>query len=72
MIDESEDALTSEFGTEVKIEVDMRRASSFAKFEKETNRFIINGNNVTRDYIGTWKIQVKASYTDPKGRVQTF
>ena len=63
------DASISEFGTEIKIEVDTRRASSFTKYKKETGGFVVNGFNTTRDDIGAWKIFVKASYKDPKGRV---
>ena len=69
-----ESATVSEFGSEVDISVDMRRASAFAKVQQDDNgfNFKVNGNNVTSEHVGVWRINVKASYTDPKGREQTF
>ena len=74
VIDIENEASLSVFGSEIEINVDLRRSgvSSFSAYDRNSNSFIVNGQNVTRDNVGMYKVKVEVSYTDPKDRVQYF
>ena len=64
--------LESRYGTDVEISLGMKRVLSFSSFDVETNLFSVNGQNVTNDDVGAWRIDVEAKFVDPQGRIQYF
>ena len=44
----------------------------FSAYNAVFNSFIVNGDKVTDQNIGMYKIIVKAAYIDPKGTKQSF
>ena len=47
--------------------MDIGRAFMFSTYNAVFNSFVVNGDKVTDQDIGMYKIIVKADYIDPKG-----
>ena len=60
------------FGSEVHVNVQLRKTSIFAEYEPYQNAYLVNGDKTTRDDLGLSKIVVEVTYTDPTGREQYF
>ena len=52
--------------------MDIGRAFMFSTYNAVFNSFVVNGDKVTDQDIGMYKIIVKADYIDPKGTKQSF
>ena len=60
------------FGTEVTVNVILRKTAIFAEYEPEQNAYLVDGDKTTQDDVGLSKVYVEVTYNDPSGREQFF
>ena len=60
------------FGGKSDLKVNIGRAFMFSSYDAFFNAYVVNGDKVTDEDIGKYKIIVEATYIDPKGTKQFF
>ena len=63
---------TNIFGTETTVNVRMKMAGLFSRYDSVQNAFVVDGKNIIDTSIGIHKINVDVTYVDPKGQTQFF
>ena len=55
------------FGGKSEVKVNVGKTFMFSEYNAVFNSYVVNGNKVTDQDIGMYKIIVEATYIDPKG-----
>ena len=60
------------FSSDVDIKLDLKQASVFATYDALNNVLLVDGSQITEDELGLWKISAEVTYSDARGRRQSF